>query len=419
MSWNSVLNKFIEIKNEYKIKFGYIKYDYINETCLEGWVRELINIDLVQYKEYEDILSYLELNQYENMLLIKYGRYENVCDTEFETSYENLWDKYDGFYRECRSIVIDIKNDCIILCPFKKFFNINEIEETSLENIKKKIDNAKTIEFSDKLDGSMQIARWYNNKIIMAGSQALNPNNSWRLKNGYEMINVLPGYKEMLIKYPEYTFIFEYISLKDAHVVKYTKEQEGLYLIGIRDVKTGNEFDYNNILSIAKQFDIPTTKFFDKTIEQVISELDDKTSDEAEGFVINIDGYKVKLKYNDYVNIHKILSKSSSINLIIRSIADGNFDDLISKLPISYHDRVNEIAKIVFNYIYKTEKLIKQYYDIAPKDDRKKFMVYISKNVPKEYQGYCRELYYGHKINVIRSGNDKSPHYKKLSDINI
>ena len=84
-----------------------------------------------------------------------------------------------------------------------------------------------------------------------------------------------------------------------------------------------------------------------------MNELDDKSSDEAEGFVINIDGYKAKVKYNDYVHIHKALSKLSSINLIIRSIADDKYDDLLSKLPIAYHDNVKRVAAIVTDYIKK------------------------------------------------------------------
>lgn len=426
LSWNPVLNKFIEIKNEYKRRIGYITYYYKEgytdetETCLERWVSELNGIEpFNQYQEYEDLLSCLELNQHENMLLIRYGRYSNIYDGEVEASGEDLWDRYDGFYRECRSVVIDVENDCIILSPFSKFFNINELEETSLESIKRRISKAKTIEFSDKLDGSMQSARWYNSRIIMAGSQAINPDNSWRLQDGYRMITELPGYKEMLMKYPECTFIFEYISIKDAHVVKYTKQQEGLYLIGIRRVDSGEEYDYRTVLNFARAFNILTTKLFDKTIEQVMSELDDKSSDEAEGFVINIDGYKVKLKYNDYVHIHKALSKLSSVNLIIRSIADNKYDDLLAKLPVAYHDQVKKVAAIVVGYISRTEKTIREYYNESPKDNKKEFMIYVSKNIPREYQGYCRELYFGHDINVIKSGNDKCPHYKRLKDMGV
>jgi hypothetical protein len=78
----------------------------------------------------------------------------------------NFWDLYDGFYKECRSIVIDVKNEDIALSPFRKFRNINECEENSLENITRLMQSAKCIEFTNKLDGSMQSARYYNNQII-------------------------------------------------------------------------------------------------------------------------------------------------------------------------------------------------------------------------------------------------------------
>ena len=426
MSWNPVLNKFIEIKNEYKRRFGYITYYYTEgttsetKTCIERWVEELNGIEpFNQYPEYADLFSCLELNQHDNFLLIRYGRYSNIYDNEAGNLGEDFWDRYNGFYRECRSVVIDVVNDCLVLSPFKKFFNINELEETSLDNIQNKIAKAKTVEFSDKLDGSMQSATWYNGEIVMAGSQAINPANSWRLQDGYKMIRELPGYELMLKDHPNTTFIFEYISLKDAHVVKYTKEQEGLYLIGIRSSTTGMEFSYKAVIKTAEMYNIPTTKVFDKTLEQSMNELDDKSSDEAEGFVINIDGYRVKLKYNDYVHIHRALAKLSSINLVIRSIADGQYDDLLAKLPMAYHDNVKKIAAIVMNYVKETEKQIGEYYNSAPKDNKKEFMMYVATSVPKDYQGYCRQLYFGNKINIITGGNEKSPHYKRLKDMGI
>lgn len=281
------------------------------------------------------------------------------------------------------------------------------------------ISNAKTVEFSNKLDGSMQTATWYDNRIVMAGSQAINPSNSWRLQDGYRMINESDGYKLMLQDNINKTFIFEYISLQDAHVVKYTKEQEGLYLIGIRDNLTGYEYPYEYIIKMAKTYGIPTTEIFDKTLEKVMNELDDKKSDEAEGFVINIDGYKVKVKYNDYVHIHKALSKLSSINLIIRSIADDNYDDLLSKLPVAYHSNVKKVASIVIDYINKTENTIREYYNKAPKDSRKEFMIWTDKNVPNKYRGFCKELYLGKKINVIKRDKYGDPKYLKLVDMGV
>ena len=412
MGWNPVLEKFVEIKNAYKEKFGHVDYHGTvkdtgkEETCLERWVLAL------QVSEYIELLSCLELNQYENMLLLRYGDDKEVYKPGF-------WDRFHGFYRECRSLVIDVERDCIILSPFRKFFNINEMEETGLEKIQQRMKAAKNIEFTDKLDGSMQSARWYQGNIVMAGSHEANPKNSWRLSDGYRMIQALPGYEEMLKRHPENTFIFEYISMKDAHVVRYAKEQEGLYLIGIRNTETGEEYDYHRVMEFAREYQLPTTKLFDKTLEQVLSELDDKFSDEAEGFVINIDGYRVKLKYNDYVSVHRILSKLASVNMIIHSIADGNYDDLLAKLPMVHHEKANKIATIVMDYVSRTEKAIIAYYNAAPKADKKEFMIYVSKNVPEEYQMYCKHLYLGKPYNVLKHGHEKQPKYKKAKDIGI
>ena len=98
MSWNPVLNKFVEIKNEYKKRFSNIAYDYTegytdeSKTCLERWIDELNSIKQCnQYSEYTDLLSCLELNQHNNFLLLRYGRYSNIYDGEIENSGEDIW----------------------------------------------------------------------------------------------------------------------------------------------------------------------------------------------------------------------------------------------------------------------------------------------------------------------------------------
>lgn len=220
----------------------------------------------------------------------------------------------------------------------------------------------------------------------------------------------------MLKDFPNETFVFEYISQKDAHVVKYSKEQEGLYLIGIREVITGTERPYCIVHRFAKAFNIPTAIIFDKTLDEVVSELDEKKSSEAEGFVLNIDGFKVKIKYNDYVNMHKVLSSISSINLIIKSIADGNFDDVLAKIPNAYRERVLKIAGYIFKYISDTENVVCSYYNQAPKEDRKSFMIWVDKNVPRDKRGYVRAKYLGHKYNLIKTDSGK---YLKLKDMGV
>ena len=49
------------------------------------------------------------------------------------------------------------------------------------------------------------------------------------------------------------TFMFEMVSMKNAHVVNYQEEDEGLYLTGARNVYTGHQYGYNALEELAKR----------------------------------------------------------------------------------------------------------------------------------------------------------------------
>jgi len=420
-TWNPVYNLVIKIKNEYIERFKEISYDtysYTDEngarkelTCLENWIIDLNN------KEYEDIISPLQINQNDKLILIRYGRYSDVFGGKNEITNDNFWDLYNGFYQECRSIVIDIEKEEIVLSPFKKFKNLNEGVDNHIDIITDKINNAKCIEITNKLDGSMQSSRDYYGKIIMSGSQSIDVNNSWRLQDGYNMLINQSNYVQMIKDNSDYTFIFEYITLKDAHVVNYQKEDEGLYLLGMRNVYTGEQLSYCEVKTYSDKYSVPMTKIFNKTFDEVIKDTKKYKSHEMEGYVMNIDGHLLKIKCDDYVRIHKILSNISSINLIIQHIADNTFDDLVSKVPESYRQRVMKIANLVFDYIKKANQEIDNYFIKSPKENRKEFMLWLEENVPKEMLGYVKQKYLGQDYNVIKRMYGSQPKYKKLKEM--
>ena len=398
-----------------------------DKTCVENWVDWLVahypHID--NYKTFKDMLKPLIFKEYNNMLLVRYGNaYDYINEN---TTIDDFWNKYDGLYKECRSVVIDTNTSEVIMLPMNKFFNINELQETSYDNILNKLSIAKnnnlTIEYSDKLDGSMICARYYNGEYLLTSSQALNPDNSWRLQDAYTMLT--DNYKKMLYDNPNRTFIFEYISLKDQHVVKYTKEQEGLYLIGERDVLTSYTYSYDWLKIMANKYNIKTTVLFNTDINYIMSHLNEKSSDQAEGFVINIDGYYIKLKYNDYVTMHKTLSSMVSPNYIIKAIADENFDDFISKVPSSYKENVQLIADKVFKYIqYKNEQInmnylyIKNKMSIEKKDftNRKEFIQYINNYCNKDIFPYLICKYDNKEFDLLKSKNGKYIKMKQIDD---
>lgn len=429
--WNVVYNFVMQIKDDYIKKFNCIDYEEKTVTnsqtggikkltCLEKWAFVLEN------EEYINRLQPLEINQYGSFILLRYGNYASNKEGETEVIDvfdENFFEVYEGFYKECRSLVIDVEKEAIVLCPFKKFRNLNECEETSLENIKKKITEAKNVEVSEKIDGSMQTANFYNGNIIMGGAQAINPENSWRLQDGIKRIYSNSNYCRMIQENPNWTFIFEYVALKDAHVVKYTKEQEGMYLIGIRDNLTGEQFTYNYILEIARIYNInKTPQVYQQTLDDVLNETSKYTSDQREGVVLFIDGFQVKIKYDDYVKIHRILSMVSSVNLIIQHIADGTFDDLIAKIPEAYRKRTMAIKQLIYDYIFSMEEKVTYYLREGNNNstNRKDFMIWVENNVPKKYKAYVRNYYLGKEVNYIKNQlSSGTPHYKNLSEMGL
>lgn len=368
---------------------------------------------------YDEIFANVQTTEHGDLVLFRYGRYSDVISGEsenFGNDWVNFWNMHGGIYRELRSITIDINKLEVVLYPFNKFFNINELEETSLEEVEKRIKNAKSIEFSDKLDGSMVVGRYWNGRYILSGSKALDPNQSWRLKDSYEMLEKSEGIKHMMHDNPDMTFIFESLTKADAHVVKYNEEDYGLHLIGIRDMSDYSMMTYRTILGWASFYNVPTTKVFDKTLDEVMSSLDDKKSNEAEGFVLNVDGFYVKIKYDDYANMHNILSKLSSINLIIRAIADGTLDDLYSKTPMAYRGRIDSVVSVVTKYIREIEQRITDFYEKNKHLDVKDFCILTNTTADKDIRGFIISKYKGKPYNVLKRG---SSGYKRLNEMGI
>ena len=391
--WNPVYNLIMRIKEDYYNKF------HDNEKDFKVWLEKLNN------KKYNDIFNSLQTNQKDNYLLIRYG----IAEMQ-----EGMWEDENSIYRECRSLVIDLEKEEIVTCPFRKFFNLNEVKENNIDIIKKDIEKAKIFEITNKLDGSMQCARWYNNNIFMNGSMALDKNASFRLEEGISMLN--DNYKRMIKENQDYTFIFEYISLKDVHVVLYNKSQEGLYLIGIRNCYTGEELSYTNIKIFSKKYNVPMTNIESISFGEMLSQMKTYKSSDKEGWVLNIDGHKVKVKCDDYVQLHRILDKYASVNVIIKNIADDKFDDMMSKIPDTYKDRMLMIANKIIEYRDNTLNRIDKYYKLAPKGTRKEFMIWVTNNCPKNIQGYVRNIYLNKPNNVLMKGYCG---YKKLKDMDI
>lgn len=403
MSWNPMFDECIKLKKKYIDYFG----DYVGfKDMIETFRQEGIS--------YNPIFNELQINQYGDLVLVRYGLHEMG---------KGMWEDKNSPLREARSLVFNLRTEEMVLTPFRKFFNLNEVWETSTEVVEAKIKYCKLFEVSEKMDGSMQSYRWYNGEIVGSGSMALDTKNSFRLEEGFEMLT--ENHKRMLKDFPTVTFIFEYISEKDKHVVPYDySKKKGLYLIGARSVIDGEEYSYNVIKDISSCYGIPCCKTYQyNTLSEVLEHLNKMTVRDGEGFVLNIDGFKLKLKCEDYLQLHRLDDKLSSPNVIIEAYAEGTIDDLYANMtPLMKEknkDVMDTIEKFMYKMRYKIDMNLDEInmmvrFDGTKEENNKKLHKFINEFVDKDVREYVRMTYLGREYNVLKSRGGK---YRKIEEI--
>ena len=394
MSWNVALNKVIEIKNAYIERFGAnTLYTHDCRTCLDHWVEKL------GIEEYRNILGDLHKNEKDGLILLRYRLPHPIDGKDFYRA-------YDGLMTECRSVVIDLVKEELALVPFRKFRNLNECAETSEENIRRRLENAEVIEFSDKLDGSMQSARYYDGRLVVAGSRSLDREASFRLDNGYRFIESHENYLSMLKDHPHLTFIFEYIADDDPHVVDYSSKEKGLYLIGIRDVTDGREFHYCEVLSFADRYGVMTTVLSNTDIDGAMDVLATVDGKQKEGFVVNIDGFRIKMKSEDYVALNTAIWGLLDDHVLFNAVKADILDDVLPKINEPMKSEVIEKADRIISFMKERESITMGYFDRLRKQgfvEKKNAMIWISENVPEEYSSFVRAMYLGNDVDYLKN----------------
>ena len=249
--------------------------------------------------------------------------------------------KWDEVTTTCRGLIMNVLSGKILARPFEKFFNLQE----HLDVYKKELPSEEPI-VTEKLDGSLGILYWINDTpwISTRGSfeseQALWAT-AWFRKN-VDYSN-LPK---------DITLLFEIIYNENRIVVNY--DFEGLvYLAGI-DTKTGRQVSYR-----PEDKNAPVVKQIKNTDIKTLTELDNK---EGEGFVVFYPkaNLRLKIKFPEYVRLHKILTclsvkgiweymKANGVDTDIRKIAEDapdEFYDWIDTVASDLSSKYKEIENI-------------------------------------------------------------------------
>jgi RNA ligase len=287
-------------------------------------------------KKYEgDGLLYRQLHQTLDLGIWNYSE---------KVQYEGLW---DDITLMCRGLVTNSEG-VIVARPFRKFFNIEEGRHTPTEQFN----------VYEKMDGSLGILFFYNDVWVLATRGSFTSDQAVK---GFEMLN---NYEyEKLHK--DYTYLFEIIYEENRIVVKYSFED--LVLLGMIETKTGYEVDLygegNDIRlkNLISNIGIKVVRKYDGIKDYSL--LKGMIGDDEEGFVVQFsNGDRMKVKGEEYLRLHKIMTNVST-TAIWEMLSEGkDVMELLKDVPDEFYNKIKlYVSSLNYGYYQYWNQLGKTY----------------------------------------------------------
>lgn len=277
------------------------------------------------------------------------------------TQFEKKWNEST---LQCRGLILD-KDYNVIAYPFSKFFNWSEIPDFRPTG---------NVRVYEKLDGSLGILYHHNGKWNWAtrgsftSSQAVMANAIWNNK-----------YKHLESKLIEdQTYLFEIVG-PDNRIVNSYPEND-LILLGImdRELQVEKRIEDSLIYDHVKCSKCHGEFNWDENLIETFSEH----KDNFEGYVfVDSSGNRFKLKLQEYVRLHKILTGTNEIG-IWESLKDGtSLTEKLDKIPDEFYDWVKEVETDLLEKYNEIENECKNWFEHISSytDTRKEFALEVQK----------------------------------------
>jgi RNA ligase len=295
----------------------------------------MMNYDFPVIETIEDVIY--DINGYDEIrvidkdyyIVINYAvTFEDTFTWDFDDSYSS------SIRRECRGLIFN-KEGKLISRPYHKFFNAGEKEETQLN----KINLYEPHVVLEKLDGSMIRPIPTPEGFRLATKAGITE----VAMNAEVFIADKPHYADFINATIQtgFTPIFEWCSRKNRVVVDYP--EDNLILTAIRNTTKGVYLLYDNMVELAKHWNIPVVKAVNGLAVQDINLFVQQVRewDDGEGVVLRFNsGHMVKVKADDYVLRHKSKESISQEKNVIDCILQDAVDDIVPLLTPEDADRL-------------------------------------------------------------------------------
>ena len=244
-----------------------------------------------------------------------------------KVQYEMLW---DDVTIQCRGLVTDDAGS-IVAKPFPKFFNYEEVIDKGVIPW-----DSEYIHVQEKMDGSLGILFNYKDEWIMATRGSFTSDQAIKgleiIKRNYDL--------NKFVK--EVAYLCEIIYPENRIVVDYGDER----IIFLGATVPELEFNWTPAKAIFKTSGIPEDDIvwskMDTLSNETFKNYQDLNHHNKEGFVIRFypSNYRVKIKFEEYVRLHKIMTNFSTRN-VWETLSNG--EDILSSLvdvPDEFHAKI-------------------------------------------------------------------------------
>lgn len=262
---------------------------------------------------------------------IKIYNYTPTCQ------YSQAWDEITS---QCRGLVIDWGTNKILANPFPKFFNL---EEHLLSG--KSLPDCFPIVY-EKMDGWLGILYWLNDRPYIATRGSFESVGAkWATKWFRDNI-----YWASIDR--EYTHLFEIIAPETKIVINYNFQ--GLVHLATRHTTSGIEqFSTDRLPKLLTGADMQSARTITGNGQYPSLEmLKSFEKPNEEGFVLAWPtGFRLKIKFDEYKRLHKILTRISPRVIWEYLKDDQDIETLLDRVPDEFYKWVKKIInELTYNF---------------------------------------------------------------------
>lgn len=259
-----------------------------------------------------------------------------------KSAYESHW---TNVTLNTRGLIVGPFCD-ILARPFPKFFNYGQVGCPEID-----LDEPAVV--SDKMDGSLGIL--YREK--MSGKYAIATRGSFTSDQAIHATEILRTKYAGYVPPKGVTLLFEIVYPENRIVCDYG-DMDDLVLLGSVDIASGDNWD---ACDLDWGWPGPKAESFPYRTTREALEANPRAG--KEGFVVHllISDVRVKIKQEDYVRLHKIVTGLNARS-VWEAMLNDSVNELIEQVPDEFHNFVRDVEQDICDDVYESLKIVDRAY---------------------------------------------------------